>query len=227
MDTSLSNFRRRSGALSIFAFLAALLAGTLLQPTDSHANVDQLRAAVLHPGAMLASAWFEIAAGILAPVVVLTLVSAVRHRGTVLAHVGGAIGIIGSVGMTLIGVHTIFVVALAERGGPAALAVLDQMNQLAPVVVLFFFALPVALVILAGAVARAGLAPLWVVPAAIAFLVVDQTPLPEAELIQMAIGIVTFGWISVRILRLQDKEVVRQSSEPLTARGSAIPETAG
>jgi len=91
--TSAPAFRRRAGGTAIIAFFCLLLASTLLEPTDSHANSDQLRAAAAHPAAMQASAWCEILAGMLAPVVVLTLMHIVRRRGVVLAHIGGILGI--------------------------------------------------------------------------------------------------------------------------------------
>ena len=122
--TNAATFRRRAGATTIIAFFLLLLAGTLIEPTDSHSNSDQLRAAVLHSGAMQAAAWCEILAGVLAPVVVLTLMHIVRGRGVVLAHVGGILGILGSVGGALIGLHGLFIVALAGRAD--ATAVLDR-----------------------------------------------------------------------------------------------------
>ena len=57
----------RGGAGTIVAFFCVLLDSTLIEPTDSHANRDQLRAAALHSGAMQAASWCEIVAGVLAP----------------------------------------------------------------------------------------------------------------------------------------------------------------
>ena len=122
--TSAAAFRRRAGATAIIAFFCLLLASTLLEPTDSHANSDQLRAAAAHSGAMQASAWCEILAGVLAPVVVIALMHIVRGRGVVLAHVGGILGILGSAGGAMIGLHSLFIVALADNGGGAGNAVL-------------------------------------------------------------------------------------------------------
>ena len=53
--TNAPAFRRRAGATAIIALFCLLLASTLLEPTGSTANSDQLRAAAAHPAAMQAS----------------------------------------------------------------------------------------------------------------------------------------------------------------------------
>jgi hypothetical protein len=219
MSSNPTAFRRRAGAASIVAFFVALLAATLLEPTDSHANVDQLRAAVAHPGLMQAAAWLEITAGVLAPVAVLTLMHVVRGRGARLAHIGGVLGVLGAVGMALIGVHRLFVVALAQQGGDRAGAVLDRLDHLAPAIIVLFFALPIAFVLLAVAGVRNGLAPRPVLAGAVVFLVIDMAPLPGAELIQLVLGLVTFGWLARRIGAMTDLEWAGANAvapEPIT-----------
>lgn len=206
MFTNPSTFRRRLGAASIVAFFLVLLAGGIIAPTDSHKNADQLAAAATHPARVQAMAWLAIVASMLAPVVVLTLVHLVRRRGVVLAHLGAIVGIVGSIGMAAIGVHALFVIAIAQRGGSSGVAVLDRLNHLAPAMLVLFFLLPLALVLLAGAAARAGLAGRWVVAGAIAFLVADQLPLPGVEVVQQLIGLAVFGSLARRILRLSDSE---------------------
>lgn len=202
--THAAAFRRRAGAGTIVAFFCVLLASTLIEPTDSHANRDQLRAAALHSGAMQAASWCEIVAGVLAPVVVLTLMHIVRGRGVVLAHVGGILGILGSASGALIGLHGLFFVALAGRSD--ATAVLDRLDHIAPAIIVLFFALPVALTMLAIAAVRGGLAPRWVIPVAVLFLLCEFAPLPGAEIVQMALGLAAFGRIAGTILGMSDAE---------------------
>jgi hypothetical protein len=204
--TNASAFRRRASATAIVAFFCLLLASTLLEPTDSHANSDQLRAAAAHPGAMQASAWCQILAGMLAPVVVIALMHIVRGRGVVLAHVGGILGILGSVGGTMIGVHGLFIVALADNGGGAGTAVLTRLDQIAPAIIVLFFALPVALTLLAVADVRAGLVPRWVIPVAVLFVLADFVPGPAAGIVQLLLGLAAFGRIAYRILGMSDAE---------------------
>jgi hypothetical protein len=155
---------------------------------------------------MQASAWCEILAGVLAPVVVLTLMHIVRSRGVVLAHVGAILGILGSIGGALIGLHGLFIVALAGQGGATGNTVLDRLDHIAPAITVLFFALPVALVLLAVAVVRAGLAPRWVIPVAVLFLLTEFAPVPGAEIIQMALGLAAFGRIALNIFGMSDAE---------------------
>jgi Domain of unknown function (DUF4386) len=221
--TNASAFRRRAGAMAIIGLFCLLLASTLLEPTDSHADSDQLRAAAAHPGAMQASAWCEILAGVLAPVVVITLMHVVRRRGVVLAHVGGILGILGSVGGTMIGLHSLFIVALAGDGGGTGKAVLTRLDHIASGIPVLFFALPVALAVLAVADVRARLAPRWVIPVAVLFVLADFVPAPGAEIVQLVLGMAAFGRIAYRILAMSDAE---WESGPATGALSAQPATA-
>lgn len=223
--TSAPAFRRQAGATAIITLFCLLLASTLLEPTGSTANTDQLRAAAAHPGAVQASAWCEILAGMLAPVVVLTLMHIVRRRGVVLAHVGAILGILGSASGTIVALHGLFTVALAQDGGGAGNAVLTRLDHIAPVVPVLFFALPVALTLLAVADVRAGLAPRWVVPAAVLFLLAGFAPVPGADFIQIALGLAVFGRIAYRILGMSDAEW--ESGRAADAPSSPDPVTAG
>ncbi len=224
--TSAAAFRRRAGAASIVAFFGVLLAGTLIEPTDSHANADQLRAAALHSGAAQATAWCEILTGVLAPVVVLTLMHIVRGRGVVLAHAGGILGLLGSIGGTLVGLHGLFIVALAGQDHATGMAVLARLDHIAGGVPVLFFALPVALVLLAVAAVRGGYAPRWVVPVAVLFLLGEFAPLPGAEIVQLALGLAAFGRIARSIFAMSDEEWTsaagpRSGSQPVTASAAA------
>lgn len=226
--TNAPAFRRQAGGTAIIAFFCLLLASTLLEPTGSTANSDQLRAAAAHPEAMQASAWCQILTGVLAPVVVITLMHIVRRRGVVLAHVGGILGILGSVGGTMIGLHGLFIVALAQDGGGAGNAVLTRLDHIAPAIIVLFFALPVALAMLAVADVRAGLAPRWVIPAAMLFLLAGFAPVPGADFIQIALGLAVFGRIAYRIFGMSDAEwesgpaaAAPSSPDPVTAPTAA------
>ncbi len=226
--TSAPAFRRRAGATAIIALFCLLTASTLTEPTDSHAGRDQLRAAAAHPGAMQASAWLEILASVLAPVVVIALMHIVRRRGVVLAHIGGTLGILGSAGGAMIGLHTLFIVALAENGGGTGNAVLTRLDHIASAIPVLFFALPVALTLLAIANVLAGLAPRWVIPVAVLFALADFAPVPGAEILQMALGLAAFGRIAYRILRMTDAEWESglPADAPCSPRPAAAPTVA-
>jgi hypothetical protein len=78
---------------------------------------------------------------------------------------------------------------------------------------------PVSFIVLSAAAVRARIAPLWVPFGAAAFLVVDMLPIPEAEIVQMVIGVVTFGVLARRIL------AGRTADETASAPTAAVPVT--
>lgn len=192
-------FRQRAGALALVALFPALLISTAVDPLgDNHDNATQLHNAIGHSGAVVASAAFELLAAALAPVAVLWLVQVVHDRGRVLANIGGVLGIAGSVGMALIGIHQLFIAALADADPTHGTAVLNRLDHLAGPAVALFSGVPIALVLLAIAAHRARLVRAWVLIAAGLFFVADFTPIPGAEIIQLLLGLATFGVIALR-----------------------------
>lgn len=197
-----SNLRRWTAAISPTALFVALLASTAIDPLgDKHNNTVQLQKAAGHSGAVVASAAFELLAAALAPVAVLWLVQLARGRGRTLASVGGVLGLAGAVGMTTIGVHQLFIAALADAAPAHGVAVLNKLDHLVGPLPLLFFLTPLALVLLAVAINRAGIVPVWIPAAAAVFFLIDFTPIPGAELIQLLLGLTVFATITLRALR--------------------------
>ena len=185
--------RRIACALALPALPLALLASTLVSPTDSTQNATQLDAASAHGSAWAAAAILELLAAIVMPLAVAGLVQAVRSRGAVLATVGGALGVLGTVGMAAIAFRHAFVYGMATTDRAQALHALDRVDHVFGLIALplMFFG-PIALVVLAGAVARAGIVSRWVPVATFVFFVADMLPIPGAEVVQQVIGITTF-----------------------------------
>lgn len=197
-----SSFRRYAGAIAPAVMFVALLVSTALDPLgENHDNAVQLGKAVGHSSAVVASAAFELIAAALAPVAVLWLVQLVRGRGRTLATIGGVLGVLGAVGMTLIGIHQLFIAALADTDRARGVAVLDKLDHLAGPLPILFFLTPIALVLLAVAIHRAGLVSVWVPAAAGLFFVIDFVPIPGAEVIQLLLGLAVFAAIAFNALR--------------------------
>jgi hypothetical protein len=196
---------RKVCALALPAFPLALLAGTLISPTDSTKNATQLRAAAAHGSAWQAAALLELLAALLFPFAIAGVIRAVRGRGARLAGIGAVFGVLGTLGIAAIGFRHLFIYGLATTDSATALHVLDRTDKGAGAVALpLLFAGPIALILLAGATARARLAPRWVTFGAIAFFISDMLPIPAAEELQGLIGIATFATIAHRILRHAD-----------------------
>jgi hypothetical protein len=105
-------------------------------------------------------------------------------------------------------------------GGGGSAAVVEDLE-----LTVLFFALPVALAMLAIAAVRGGLAPRWVIPAAVLFVLADFAPVPGAEIVQMALGLAAFGRIAKTIFGMSDAEWESASPAgvPASGRPAAAP----
>lgn len=199
-----TSFRRRASAAALPGIPLALLAGSLISPTDSTDNAPQLRAAAAHGARWDAAAFCELLAALLFPLAAAGVASVVRQRGSRLATIGAALAGLGSIGMASIALRHLFIYGLATAPQATALHALDRVDNAAgPVILLFMFAGPIALIVLCSAAARARYVPSWTIGAAVVFFISDSLPIPAAEEIQGLIGIVTFGLVALRLLRLE------------------------
>lgn len=199
--------RRRACALALPGIPLALLVGSLIGPTDSTDNATQLAAAAAHGGRWQGAALCELLAAGLFPLAAAGVVRVARRRGATVAHLAALLAGLGSLGMAAIAFRHLFIYGLTAASRPAALDVLDRVDNHAGAVAMpLMIAGPFALLAVAGAAARSGLASRWTVAGAILFGISDSLPIPAAEEIQGAIGIVTFGAIAVKLLRLTDEQ---------------------
>jgi hypothetical protein len=219
-----TRLRRIACAAALPLFPLTLLVSTLVAPTDSEQNADQLRAATLHGGRWQASALLELLAAALLPLAVAGIVSSVRARGAGLATAGGGLGVLGTLGMAAIAFRHLFIYGLTAAGEAQALRALDRVDHHAGAAALpLMIAAPLALILLAGAVARARIASRWVLAGAIAFGLVDMFPLPAAEEIQGVLGVATFGFIAWRLLHARTEPVTEGARERrLEAAGASV-----
>jgi len=221
MSTAIARgLRHKACALALPAFPLVLLIGSLVSPTDSSENADQLRAAATHGGRWQGAALLELLAAALLPFAVAAVVGVVRGRGARLANVGAVLGVLGTLGMASIALRHVYVYGLADSGQAVALHAIDRIdNQAGAIALPLMFAAPVALIMLAVATARARLVHRWVIAAAVVFFLSDMLPIPAGELLQGVVGIVTFGTIGRRIMHLDEEsgeETVRRL-EPAAA----------
>jgi hypothetical protein len=199
-----TSFRRRACAVALPGIPLALLAGSLISPTDSTDNASQLRAAAAHGVRWDVAAFCELLAAALFPLAAAGVVSVVRQRGGTLATVGAALAGLGSIGMASIGLRHLFIYGLATAPQATALHAIDRVDHAAGLVILpCMFAGPIALIVLVSAAARARFVPQWTIGAAVLFFISDSLPIPAGEEIQGLIGILTFAAVALRLLRLE------------------------
>jgi hypothetical protein len=197
------NIRRTVTALALPALPVALLIGTLISPTDSTKNGPQLAAAAAHGARWQAAAAFEVLGGVFLALATAGVVGAVRRRGVGLANAGGVLGVLGSLGLMAIAMHHFLVYGLADADRAVALHSLHRLDNgfAGPIAFPLMLAGPLALILLAGAAVRAGLAPRWTIAGAVVFFVSDLLPIPGAEIVQMLVGLATFATMAARLLR--------------------------
>lgn len=199
-----STSRRLAGAFCLVGFFLTMLATSLVDPLEDSASAGvQLSVMGAHRAAVQRLAWLELLSALLFVGVVMALVGLTRRRGTGLGNLGAGIGACGAIGLSMISLHHFFLLSLLTADRATALEVSQRLDALVgPALLPFLFAGPISLVLLCAAVARAHLVPWTCFAGALAFAFIDMVPgLPHAEVIQMLLGLVTFGWIAVQMVR--------------------------
>lgn len=207
---------KRLCALALPGFPLALLAGTVVTPTDSTENADQLAAAAAHGAAWAGAAACELVAAALIPFAVVAVAREIHGRGARLAAAGAVLGFLGTLGMTSIALRHAFVYGLATADQATGMHALDRIDDVfGPPVLLLMVCAPLAWILLAAAAARAGIVSRLVPAGAFVFFVVDMLPLPGAEELQGVVGIATFGALAWSLVRVGEPS--RPAAVPATA----------
>ena len=198
--TTAVQLRRRAGAICLVLFFPALIGATLADPVDdSGSEPAQLRQAVGHLGQLHVTFLLELGGALLFIGAAMGVVGAIRRRGAGWANGAGVVAAFGAVGMSLIAMAHVYLYALAASGTSDGAGVLAARDAVAGWVVPFFFAAPIAVVLLGAAAFRAGWArwPLLVVVGV--FAVLEIVPTPAGELPALVAGLVAFCWIAVAL----------------------------
>jgi hypothetical protein len=201
MDTTTAVLlRRRASAICLVLFFPALVGATLADPLDDSASASvQLRQAVGHLGELHLAFLLELLAALLFVGASMGVVGAIRRRGAGWANAAGVVGALGAVGMSLISMNHVYMYALAASGTADGARVMAARDSVAGWVVPFFFAAPLAVVLLGVAAFRAGFArwPLLVVVGV--FAVLELVPTPVGELPSLIAGLVAFCWLAIAL----------------------------
>ena len=194
-----SPIRRWAGALSLPLFFLALIGASVADPVEdeSASPAVQLRQAAAHLGRLQTTFVLELVAAVFFLAATAAIVGRLRNRGAGLANVGGVLGLLGGVGLTMISVAHIYLHALAASGSSDALRILSARDSAAGPLPLLFFAAPFAIAVLCGAAVRGGLVrwPLLVVTAA--FLLLEYVPSALGEVPSLVCGLVAYSWIAL------------------------------
>lgn len=206
-----STFRRVGCAVallvaSVIGVGAALL--TLGTPDDT---AGYYRDVAANPDLHAISALLNVIAFPLLLVGVLGIVHLIRGRGVTLAHIGGALAVIGlgafpllagtevidAIGVQAIGVAQM--VTLTEQG-------LEESGYALAILLLTLLPALLGALLIGAAVWRSRVASMWAGIAIVAGTLLLVAPGGAVFVIGNALHLIGFGWVAIRMLQLSDAE---------------------
>ncbi len=209
--TDANNFRRSVAGLSLIAAPLIGLVGALLTPQNSGGLGDELAIISEQTGRWLVGNFLVLISFLLLVPAVFGLLHLLRHRSVALGHIGTTLVLLGLffhgtiMGFALVevplvesGLERAQMIAFAERmyEGPAFLMILIP-----------FIGFYLGMLILAVALWRAKVAPIWVSALIVAGLLSEfvGTDVVSPELMYVLL-LVSLGWIGLKVLRMSDAQ---------------------
>ncbi len=229
--TNANNFRRSVAGLSLIAAPLVGLVSALITPQYTGDLEDELTAISEHTGRWLVSDFLNLLTFFLMIPAVLGILHLLRHRSVALGHIGAALALLGLffhgaiIGFALVSVP--LVESGLEREQMVAFA--EKMYEGTAFIMILapFIGFYLGLIILAVALWRAKVAPLWVSVLIVAGLLSEfaGTDAVSPELM-FALLLVSLGWLGLRVLRMPDAEWAGASAQTPGADrlvGEAVP----
>ena len=232
-----THFRKRVSGAGLIGFPLAGLIAALIdadEGTDTAAS-ELYSIAASHGDAILVAALVFIVSAILTVPAVGGIVHLVRDRGVTLAHIGGALVVLGAFGHMGYATWQLTLSQISHAPAQAELiAFLDrQQSVMTPALLPLLIALPVGVLLLVIALRRARVVPRWFLTATIATFAFDvvlnstavaDTKLPIVVVWAAVTGL--FGFLGVRVLQMSDADWT--SPRPVDERPMvAVPDAAG
>ena len=209
--TDANDFRRTGAGLCLIAAPLAGLASALITPRFTGGMGEELTAISEHTGRWLVGEFLNLITFFLFILAVLGILHLLRHRSVVLGHVGGGLALLGAFFHGVIIGFALVEVPLVESGGARG-RMIEFANGMyestAFMMILFpFLAFFAGWILLAVALWRARVAPLWVA-AALGVAPLSEFFGPEAVSpeLMFALFLVGLGYVGLKVLRLPDKE---------------------
>jgi hypothetical protein len=209
--TDANNFRRTALGLCLIAAPLVGLVSAFITPRFTGSLGGELAAIAEHTGRWLVGESLNLISFFLFVLAVLGIVHLLHHRSVVLGHLGGGLVLLGAffhgaiIGFALVEVP--LVASGSSRDQRIEFA--NQMYESAAfMIILFpFLSFFVGWILLAIALWRARVAPLWVaaviVAATLSEFVGPEASSPE---FMFALFLIALGYVGLKVLRLSDKE---------------------
>lgn len=206
-----NNFRRTGAGLCLITAPLVGLASAFITPHFTDGIEDQRAAIAEHTGRWLVSEFLNLITFFLFMLAALGIVHLLRYSSVVLGHVGGGLVLLGAFFHGAIIGFALVEVPLVESGGAIGplTGFANQMyeNTAFTMILLPFLSFFLGWIVLAIALWRARVAPLWVaaslVVAPLSEFFGPETLSPE---LMFALFLISFGYVGLKVLRLSDKD---------------------
>lgn len=205
------NFRRTGAGLCLIAAPLAGLASALIMPRFTGGMGEELAAISEHTGRWLIGEALNLMTFFLFMLAVLGILHLLRDRSVILGHVGGGLVLFGSFFHGAIIGFALVEVPLVESGGVRG-RMIEFANGMyestAFTMILFpFLSFFVGWVLLAIALWRARVVPLWVA-ATLGVAPLSEFFGPEmvSPELMLALFLISLGYVGLKILQLSDKD---------------------
>ena len=206
-----NNFRRTGAGLCLIAAPLAGLVSALITPRVTGGMGNELATISEHTGRWLLGEFLNLISFFLFMLAALAIVQLLRHRAVVLGHVGGGLVMLGAFFHGAIIGFALVEVPLVESGG-ARDRMVEFANQMyehtAFTMILFpFLSFFLGWLLLAVAVWRAQVAPLWVA-ATLGVAPLSEFFGPEAlsPELMFAFFLIALTYVGMKTFRLSDKD---------------------
>lgn len=209
--TSPARFRRTAAGLALIAASLMFVAADVVRPSSSDDNAGYSRDVAANPDAFAAAGVLQVLGFSILVIGIVAIVHLIQGRGVTLAHIGGALALIGLGAFPALAMTGIVDSIAAETLGASAHATLiEGFEGSAAAAVVLLVSLAGALlgaVLIGAAVWRSRLGPWWVGVSIIAGTLLLAVPSSQALfLLGDVLHLIGFGYVGVRMLRMRDDD---------------------
>jgi hypothetical protein len=212
--TKTERFRRRVAGISLIGFAAMLLAQDLVGARTPSDAAGQYAAVAAERGGTIVSSMFLLASSIFLVPAVFGILHLIRGRGVTLAHIGGALAILGALGHVAVVTYQLALVEMTRVGDRETMvALIDRLSNSTTVGLIVFpmiLAFALGLLTLSIALWRARIVQGWAAALVLVAVILDVGAPDGAptgvSIAKQLLAFAAFAYIGLRVLRMSDDE---------------------